>query len=41
MDSNSSLPAWQLAVIAVVATVMLAGWLIAVFLADRQPGRHE
>jgi hypothetical protein len=41
MDSNSALPAWQLAVIAVVAVVMLAGWLIAVFLADRQPGEGE
>jgi len=41
MHDNSVLNAWQLAAIAVVAVVTLAGWLIAVFLADRQPGRHE
>ena len=38
---NSALSAWQLAVIAVVAVGTLAFWLIAVFLAARQPGGHE
>ena len=38
---NSALPAWQLAIIAVVAVASLAAWLIAVYLADRAQGRHE
>ena len=39
MDPNSALSAGQLAVMAVVVTVSLAAWLIAVFLAARQPHR--
>ena len=41
MHDNSALSAWQLAAIAIVAVVTLAGWLIAVFLADRQLRGHE
>jgi len=41
MYPNSALSAWQLAVIAVVAVAALAGWLIAVFLAAREPGRQD
>jgi hypothetical protein len=37
MDPDTALSAWQLATIAVVAVVSLAAWLIAVFLAARQP----
>jgi membrane protein implicated in regulation of membrane protease activity len=37
---NSALPAWQLAIIAVVAVAGLSAWLIAIFLADREP-RHD
>jgi len=41
MYPNSALSAWQLAVIAVVAVAALAGWLISVFLAAREPGRQD
>jgi hypothetical protein len=37
MYPDSALSAGQLAIIAVVAVVSLAAWLIAVFLAARQP----
>ncbi len=37
MYPNSALSAWQLAIMAVVAAASLAAWLIAVFLAARQP----
>ena len=37
MDPNSALSAWQLAIMAVVVVASLAAWLIAVFLAARQP----
>ena len=37
MNPDTALSAWQLATIAVVAVVSLAIWLIAVFLAARQP----
>ena len=37
---NSALAAWQLTMIAVVAVACLSAWLIAVFLADREP-RHD
>jgi len=41
MYPNSALPAWQLAVIAVVAVSALAGWLAAVYLAARDPSEHD
>jgi hypothetical protein len=37
MTPNSALSAWQLAIIAVVAVATLAVWIIAVFLAAREP----
>jgi hypothetical protein len=37
MYPDSALSAWQLAIMAVVAAASLAAWLIAVFLAARQP----
>jgi hypothetical protein len=44
MDPNrdlSALSAGQLTIIAVVAVVLLAGWLISMFLADRDQARHS
>ncbi len=37
MHPDSALSAWQLATMAVVVAASLAAWLIAVFLAARQP----
>jgi predicted metal-binding membrane protein len=37
MDPDSALSAGRLAIMAVVVAVSLAAWLIAVFLAARQP----
>jgi len=37
MYPNNSLATWQLVMIAVVMAVSLVIWLVAVFLADRQP----
>jgi hypothetical protein len=36
-DPNSVLSVWQLTLIAVVPLVLLIGWLIAIFLAAREP----
>jgi hypothetical protein len=41
MSDPNALAAWQLAIIAVVAAASLAAWLIAVFLADREPRRDH
>lgn len=41
MYPNTSLSAWQLAVMAVVAVAGLAVWLAAVYLAARHPGGHD
>ncbi len=38
---NATLSAWQLAIMAVVIVASLAAWLIAVYLADREPRRHN
>jgi ABC-type nickel/cobalt efflux system permease component RcnA len=38
---NSALSAWQLAVMAVVIVASLAAWLISIYLADREPRRHD
>ena len=38
---NSALSAWQLATIAIVAVAALAIWLIAVYLAARDPRRRS
>jgi hypothetical protein len=40
-DPNSTLSAWQLAIMAVVIVASLAAWLIAIYLADRDPRRHD
>ena len=37
---NTALSAWQLAIIAVVTVTCLSAWLIAIFLAGREP-RHD
>jgi hypothetical protein len=41
MYPNTSLSAWQLALMAVVAVAALAVWLIAVYHAARDPGGHD
>jgi hypothetical protein len=41
MYPNTSLSAWQLALIAIVAVATLGGWLTAVYLAARDPGGHD
>jgi hypothetical protein len=41
MYPHASLSAWQLAVVAVAAVTALAAWLTAVYLAARDPGRHD
>jgi hypothetical protein len=41
LGPNSTLSAWQLAIMAVVIVVSLAVWLIAVYRADREPRRHD
>ncbi len=41
MYPNIALSAWQLAVMAVVPVVTLAGWLIAIYVAAREPARHD
>jgi ABC-type nickel/cobalt efflux system permease component RcnA len=40
LSPNSALSAWQLAIMAVVIVASLAVWLIAIYLADREP-RHN
>jgi hypothetical protein len=41
MYPNSALSAWQLAIVAVVPVMALAGWLTAIFLAARGPRRDR
>ena len=41
MYPNTSLSAWHLALMAVVAVAALAVWLIAVYHAARDPGGHD
>jgi hypothetical protein len=41
MYPNTSLSAWQLALIAIVAVAALGVWLTAVYLAARDPGGHD
>jgi hypothetical protein len=36
-DMNSALSVWQLTIMAVVPTAALVGWLIAIFIAAREP----
>jgi hypothetical protein len=41
MYSNSVLSVWQLTIMAVVPVVLLFGWLIAIFVVSREPGRKN
>jgi membrane protein implicated in regulation of membrane protease activity len=41
MYPNSALSAWQLAIVAVVPLAALVAWLTAIFLAAREPRRHD
>ncbi len=41
MYPNPALPAWQMAIMAVVPVVALAVWLIAIFVAAREPGGQD
>jgi hypothetical protein len=38
---NSALSVWQLTIMAVVPVMALVGWLIAIFIAAREPARPE
>jgi len=39
MYPNSALSIWQLTIMAVIPVALLFGWLIAIFVASREPGR--
>jgi hypothetical protein len=41
MYPNPALPAWQMAIMAVVPVVALAVWLIAIYVAARKPGGQD
>jgi hypothetical protein len=41
MNLNVALSTGQLTVIAVIPTLLLAGWLIAIFLANRDQAKHS
>ena len=41
MDPNSVLSVWQLTIMAVIPVVLLFAWLIAIFVAAREPARHD
>ena len=41
MYPNSVLSVWQLTIMAVIPVVLLFGWLIAIFVASREPGRQN
>jgi hypothetical protein len=41
MYPNSVLSVWQLTIMAVVPVALLFGWLIAIFVASREPGRQN
>jgi hypothetical protein len=41
MNPNTALSTGELIAIAVIPTLLLAGWLISIFLADRDQGRHS
>jgi len=41
MYPNSALSAWQLTIMAVVPVVTLVGWLIAIYVAAREPARLD
>jgi hypothetical protein len=41
MYPNSALSIWQLTIMAVIPVALLFGWLIAIFVASREPGRQS
>ena len=41
MYPNSALSVWQLTIMAVIPVALLTGWLIAIFVAAREPARHD
>jgi len=41
MYPNSALSAWQLTIMAVVPVVLLFAWLIAIYVASREPGGQD
>ena len=41
MYPNSALSVWQLTIMAVIPVALLFGWLIAIFVASREPGRQS
>ena len=41
MYPNSVLSVWQLTIMAVVPVVLLFAWLIAIFVASREPARKD
>ena len=41
MYPNSALSAWQLTIMAVVPVVPLSAWLIAIYVAAREPGGQD
>jgi len=41
MNPNSALSAWQLTIMAVVPVALLFAWLIAIFIAAREPVRRD
>ncbi len=41
MNPNSALSVWQLTIMAVVPVALLFGWLIAIFVASREPARQN
>jgi len=38
---NSTLSTWQLVIMAVVPLTALIGWIVAIFIAAREPGRPQ
>ena len=41
MNPNSALSVWQLTIMAVVPVALLFAWLIAIFIAAREPARRD
>jgi hypothetical protein len=41
MYPNSVLSVWQLTIMAVIPVALLFAWLIAIFVASREPGRQN
>ena len=41
MYPNSALSIWQLTIMAVVPVVLLFAWLIAIYVASREPARQD